>query len=75
MISHANILTAVQAFVTRLGSVNRQKDIYVAYLPLAHVLELVCEITCITHGIRVAYSTPQTIADNSTAIKKGQKEI
>ncbi|CAF0943184.1 unnamed protein product [Brachionus calyciflorus] len=73
MISHGNILTAVKALITRLGTINRQKDICVAYLPLAHVLELVCEITCLTNGIPLAYSTPQTIADNSTAIKKGQK--
>lgn len=73
MISHGNLLTAVKALYSRLGTVNRRKDIYVAYLPLAHVLELVCEITCMTYGLRVAYSTPQTIADNSTAIKKGQK--
>jgi long-chain acyl-CoA synthetase len=73
MISHSNLLTAIRALVMRLGTLNRQKDIYVAYLPLAHVFELVCELTCMTYGVRLAYSTPQTIADNSTAIKKGQK--
>ena len=70
MISHGNLLTAVRALITRLGAVNRRKDIYVAFLPLAHVLELVCEVTCMTNGIRLGYSSPQTIADNSTAIKR-----
>lgn len=73
MISHSNLLTAIKGLISRLGTMNRRKDIYVAYLPLAHVFELVCEITCMTHGLRLAYSTPQTIADNSTAVKKGQK--
>ena len=73
MISHGNILTASKGLITRLGTINHKKDKYIAYLPLAHVLELVCEIVCLTNGVPLAYSTPQTIADNSTAIKKGQK--
>jgi long-chain acyl-CoA synthetase len=73
MISHKNILTSMRGLFMRLGTVNRRKDIYIAYLPLAHILELVGELTCITNGIRLAYSSPLTIADTSTAIKKGQK--
>lgn len=71
--SHCNLITAVRGLRTRLGTAYPGKDIYVAYLPLAHVLELVCEMTCIMYGLRIGYSSPQTIADNSTAIKKGQK--
>ncbi|RNA18403.1 long-chain-fatty-acid-- ligase 3 [Brachionus plicatilis] len=73
MISHGNILTAAKGLITRLGTINHNKDKYIAYLPLAHVLELVCEIVCLTNGVPLAYSSPQTIADNSTAIKKGRK--
>ena len=73
MVSHGNLLSALNAVISRLGTIKIDKDIYVAYLPLAHVLELVAEIGCILFGIRVAYSSPQTIADNSTAVKKGQK--
>jgi long-chain acyl-CoA synthetase len=73
MISHGNLLTALKGLITRLGYKAENKDIYVAYLPLAHVLELCCEICCIYNGIRIGYSTPQTIADTSTAIKRGQK--
>jgi long-chain acyl-CoA synthetase len=73
MMSHANISVAVDAIRSRLGTAYVGKDIYVAYLPLAHVLELVCEITCALNGISIGYSTPQTITDTSTAIKKGQK--
>lgn len=73
-----NIYILVVSFInpgliSRLGTVNRRKDIYVAYLPLAHILELVGELTFITSGIKVGYSSPLTIADTSTAVKKGQK--
>ncbi len=73
MITHANLLTAFKAVILRMGTIKLEKDIYVAYLPLAHVLELCSELGCVIFGIRLAYSSPQTIADTSTAIKKGQK--
>jgi long-chain acyl-CoA synthetase len=73
MMSHGNILTSTRAVRTRLGSIYLNKDIYIAYLPLAHVLELVCELTCCLNGVRLGYSSPQTIVDTSTAIKKGHK--
>ena len=73
MISHGNLLASVRSFPIRLGSLKIGKEIWVGYLPLAHVLELAAELGCIMCGIRIGYSTPQTIVDTSTAIKKGKK--
>ena len=73
MISHGNLLTASRALMKRFGTINVGKDKLIAYLPLAHVLELACEIVCLINGIILGYSSPQTMADTSTAIKKGQK--
>eukprot|EP00064_Thunnus_orientalis_P005790 superscaffoldBa00000583_g5804 len=50
-----------------------ETDTYIGYLPLAHVLELSAELVCISHGCRIGYSSPQTLADQSTKIKKGSK--
>jgi len=47
--------------------------VYVGYLPLAHILELCAEITCMYAGCQIGYSGPNTLSDASTAIKKGQK--
>ena len=44
-----------------------------AYLPLAHVLELLSECTMFVLGIKVGYSSPNTMTDMSTKIKKGHK--
>ena len=51
----------------------RAGDTYIGYLPLAHILELCAEITCIYAGCMVGYSSPNTLTDVSTAIKKGQQ--
>ena len=48
-------------------------DIYMAYLPLAHVLELLSECTMMMFGVGVGYSSPNTMTDLSSAIKRGDK--
>merc|ERR1711983_700110 len=46
---------------------------YIGYLPLAHVLELIAESMMMIFGIPIGYSTPNTLNDKSTMIKRGQK--
>ena len=47
-------------------------DVHIAFLPLAHVLELLAESAYIILGVGIGYSSPNTLMDTSTAIKKGQ---
>uniref|UniRef100_A0AAZ3QXD2 long-chain-fatty-acid--CoA ligase n=1 Tax=Oncorhynchus tshawytscha TaxID=74940 RepID=A0AAZ3QXD2_ONCTS len=81
MISHSNIIAGItvpqtcQPY-TLLGFTYHHlppNDTYIGYLPLAHVLELSAELVCVAHGCRIGYSSPQTLADQSTKIKKGSK--
>ncbi|KAA8588499.1 hypothetical protein FQN60_009844 [Etheostoma spectabile] len=64
MIVHSNITA---------GMTGQPTDTYIGYLPLAHVLEMTAEISCVTYGCRIGYSSPQTLSDQSTKIKKGSK--
>jgi len=48
-------------------------DVYIGYLPLAHVLELLSECTMMMFGVPVGYSSPNTMTDMSTKVKRGQK--
>ncbi|UJR20379.1 hypothetical protein I4U23_023510 [Adineta vaga] len=74
LITHENIIAAMTGQQERVFSmVNADRDIYIAYLPLAHILELCCEILFYYMGIKMGYSSPQTLTDQSTAIKRGQK--
>ncbi|XP_047445729.1 long-chain-fatty-acid--CoA ligase 3b [Mugil cephalus] len=72
MISHGNIIAGITGMAERIPNLN-ENDTYIGYLPLAHVLELSAELVCISHGCRIGYSSPQTLADQSTKIKKGSK--
>ena len=41
-------------------------DAYLAFLPMAHVLELLCESCMLGLGVKIGYSTPNTLTDNSS---------
>ncbi|KAM6948425.1 long-chain-fatty-acid--CoA ligase 3b [Aplochiton taeniatus] len=72
MISHSNIIAGITGMAERIPNLD-ETDTYIGYLPLAHVLELSAELVCVSHGCRIGYSSPQTLADQSTKIKKGSK--
>ncbi|KAF6040391.1 ACSL3 [Bugula neritina] len=70
-LSHANVMAGCSGLLDRCRILSG--DVYVGYLPLAHILELCAEITCMYAGCQIGYSGPNTLSDASTAIKKGQK--
>ena len=72
MISHRNLLTSLKALIARIVPSDMKNETFIAYLPLAHVLELASELGCLLIGVKIGYSNPQTITDTGTAVKKGQ---
>ncbi|XP_017545408.1 long-chain-fatty-acid--CoA ligase 4 [Pygocentrus nattereri] len=72
IIIHSNLISGMTGQCERIPDLG-PKDTYIAYLPLAHVLELTAEISCVTYGCKIGYSSPQTLSDQSTKIKKGSK--
>lgn len=72
MMTHGNILatgSAVMTIVPALGS----NDVYLAYLPLAHILELAAENIILAVGSSIGYGSPLTLTDTSSKIKRGTK--
>nr|XP_027205788.1 long-chain-fatty-acid--CoA ligase 4-like [Dermatophagoides pteronyssinus] len=50
-----------------------RRHIYIAYLPLAHILEFGVETFVILLGARIGYSTPHTLTDMSAGLMAGCK--
>ncbi|GBL78520.1 Long-chain-fatty-acid--CoA ligase 3 [Araneus ventricosus] len=76
MITHKNVIITVKGFDEILSNSSfelQEKDTYIAYLPAAHILELATECLLSSLGIRVGFSSPQTLTDFSTAVKRGEK--
>ncbi|CAJ1964764.1 unnamed protein product [Sphenostylis stenocarpa] len=72
MITHGNIVAttaAVMTVIPNLGS----KDVYMAYLPLAHVFEMAAECVMLSVGCAIGYSSILTLTDSSSKIKKGTR--
>jgi len=73
MITHKNLIQSVNSFFSIASALKDQHHTYMSYLPLAHVLALVAEFFFLAHGTFIGYSSPHTISDESTAIKRGQR--
>jgi len=72
ILTHGNMVTTLNGFLYCLDP--NPDDIYIAYLPLAHVLELVGgESMMIVWGVAIGYSHPNTLTDKSTMVKRGGK--
>ncbi|OCT67498.1 long-chain-fatty-acid--CoA ligase 4 isoform X2 [Xenopus laevis] len=72
MMIHSNLIAGMAGQCERIPGLG-PRDTYIGYLPLAHVLEMTAEISCVTYGCRIGYSSPLTMSDQSSKIKKGSK--
>ena len=55
-----------------MGQDRYPEEVYLAYLPLAHIFEITQEIIVLSLGIKVGYSSPATLTDSSPGIISGQ---
>ncbi|KAG4969926.1 hypothetical protein JHK85_036347 [Glycine max] len=72
MMTHGNVLATLSAVMTIVPDIGT-KDIYLAYLPMAHILELAAENLMAAVGVPIGYGSPLTFTDTSNKIKKGTK--
>jgi len=74
VVTHKNLVSCVTTYVASLYSMNfKDSDKYIGYLPLAHILELIVENMMIVFGVSIGYSSPNTLTDKSSMIKKGEQ--
>lgn len=70
VITHGNIVATAAAVATLITKIGRS-DVYLAYLPLAHVFELAAEVVMMSAGCSIGYGSALTLTDSSNKIKKG----
>jgi len=71
ILTHSNLISTSTCIMFLVKF--RPDDVYIGYLPLAHVLELLSECTMMMFGVPVGYSSPHTMTDMSTKVKRGEK--
>ncbi|KAH8489685.1 hypothetical protein H0E87_025058 [Populus deltoides] len=72
MITHGNIVATAAAVMMGIPKLS-SNDVYLAYLPLAHVFELAAESVMLSVGCAIGYGSALTLTDTSNKIKKGTK--
>ena len=50
-------------------------DVVIAYLPLAHILELLVEVASFSQGACVGYAHPRTLTASSPYVKTNAKGV
>lgn len=63
--THANIIAAVTGIYHHVEPIVSAHEYIMAYLPLAHIFELVVENTTMFVGATLGYGHPRTLADSS----------
>lgn len=64
-ITHSNLVASVASVATVYGHHLPAGDRYLAYLPLAHVLEYIVELCALFMGVTSGYARPKTLTDAS----------
>ncbi|KAI5476060.1 long-chain acyl-CoA synthetase [Pseudohyphozyma bogoriensis] len=65
MITNANIIATLGAVEVLLPHVVKAKEVYIAYLPLAHIMEFAVEMCFMFVGGQMGYGSPKTLTDAS----------
>lgn len=71
LLSHRNLVATMKSFCDACKIY--PDDVLIGFLPLAHVFELLAESVCLLTGVPIGYSTPLTLIDTSSKIKRGCK--
>eukprot|EP00090_Calanus_glacialis_P001394 TRINITY_DN10994_c0_g1_i1.p1 TRINITY_DN10994_c0_g1~~TRINITY_DN10994_c0_g1_i1.p1 ORF type:complete len:726 (-),score=259.31 TRINITY_DN10994_c0_g1_i1:181-2358(-) len=72
MLSHHNLVSAMGS-LCNITDFRPETDRFIAFLPLAHVLELLAESSCLFYGIKIGYSSSLTLTTKSSKVKNGCK--
>lgn len=72
MLRHSEVVAGVTAHSSLVKGVSTEGECLIGYLPLAHVIELLIELTCIASGLTIAYSDPRSLADTESLYEDPQ---
>lgn len=75
IISHQNIVASIAGFQDAARRSGFSEDLtYLAYLPLAHIMEMVAELSILSMGGVMGYGSPHTLVDSSVKLKRPESE-
>jgi len=70
VLSHGNIVATIAGVEHALKGAVTCEDVYLAYLPLAHIMEMVAEVSFMALGCALGFGNPHTLLSTGDASKK-----
>jgi len=71
ILTNSNLVASVSAVMTFFGQILNSEDTFLAYLPLAHILEFVVELTLLYNGSTQGFGRVKTLTDQSVRKCRG----
>ena len=72
IISHRNFLAGIRAMRYCMSLIGLDEhSTYLAYLPLAHIMELIVQSSAMSIGAKLGFGSPGTLADISPKVAEG----
>jgi len=70
MITHANMVASLAGTEHTTRGIMTPNDVYLCYLPLAHIFEMGAEVWAIATGMSLGFGSPHTLTDNGVKLKR-----
>lgn len=70
VLSHGNITAVVAGFEHFMAGAATCDDVYLAYLPLAHIMEMAAEVCFMSLGCSIGFGSPHTLTDSGVKLKR-----
>lgn len=75
LLTHKNIVAACAGFQISGGRYGLSPETaYLAYLPLAHIMEMISEISMLMFGAQLGYGSPHTLTETGVKLKRPESE-
>lgn len=65
ILTHENLVASIAGVEVHIGDLLKPDDTFLAYLPLAHILEFIVECALIYVGVTMGYGKVKTLTQNS----------
>lgn len=70
VLTHGNIIAVLAGVEHSLKGVLTPDDVYLCYLPLAHIMEMGAEIYFMSAGLSLGFGSPHTLTDSGVKLKR-----
>lgn len=70
VLTHANIVAVTAGVEHTMAGAVTTEDVYLCYLPLAHIMEMAAEICFMALGLSLGFGSPHTLTDSGVKLKR-----